>query len=116
VAFALMALAAFGANVPPALADHALGVGAVGGMIIGMITRTARGHSGLPLRVSRPEVMAYALVHLAALARVATPLLWPEGYRLALSASGALWSTAFLLYLLVYVPILSAPRADGRPG
>jgi uncharacterized protein involved in response to NO len=116
VAFALMALAAFGANVPPALADHALGVGAVGGMIIGMITRTARGHTGLPLRVSRPEVVAYVLVHLAALARVATPLAWPEGYRLALSASGALWSSAFLLYLLVYVPILSAPRADGRPG
>jgi uncharacterized protein involved in response to NO len=116
VALALMALSAFGADVPPALADHALSVGAVGGMIIGMITRTARGHSGLPLRVSRPEVLAYVLVHLAAAARVATPLVWPEAYRFALSASGALWSAAFLLYLLVYVPILSAPRVDGRPG
>ena len=115
-ALALMALSAFGADVPPALADHALSVGAVGGMIIGMITRTARGHTGLPLRVSRPEVVAYLLVHLAAAARVATPLVWAEGYRLALSASGALWSAAFLLYLLVYVPILSAARADGRPG
>jgi uncharacterized protein involved in response to NO len=116
VALVLMALAAFGADVPPALADHALSIGAVGGMIMGMITRTARGHAGLPLRVSGPEVVAYVLVHLAAAARVATPLVWPEGYRLALSASGALWSAAFLLYLLVYVPILSAPRVDGRPG
>jgi uncharacterized protein involved in response to NO len=116
VALVLMALAAFGADVPPALADHALSIGAVGGMIMGMITRTARGHAGLPLRVSGPEVVAYVLVHLAAAARVATPLVWPEGYRLALSASGALWSAAFLLYLLVYVPILSAPRVDGKPG
>jgi uncharacterized protein involved in response to NO len=116
VALALMALSAFGADVPPALADHALSVGAVGGMIIGMITRTARGHTGRPLRAGPAEVLAYALVHLAAVARVATPLVWPEAYRFALSASGALWSAAFLLYLLVYVPILSAPRVDGRPG
>jgi uncharacterized protein involved in response to NO len=55
-------------------------------------------------------------VHLAAVTRVLVPLVWSEGYRLALSASGALWSAAFLLYLLVYVPILSEPRADGKPG
>jgi uncharacterized protein involved in response to NO len=112
----LMGLAALTSAVPAVLADHALSIGAVGGMIIGMITRTARGHTGRPLRVSLPEVLAYVLVHLAAAARVLVPLAWPESYRLALSASGALWSAAFLLYLLVYVPILSEPRADGKPG
>ena len=85
-------------------------------MIIGMITRTARGHSGRPLQASRPEVAAYALVHLAAAIRVLLPLAWPEGYGLAVSASGALWSAAFLLYLIVYVPVLSRPRLDGKPG
>jgi uncharacterized protein involved in response to NO len=112
----LMGLAALGAPVPAILADHALSIGAVGGMIIGMITRTARGHTGRPLRVGPAEVLAYALVHLAAVARVLVPLGWPEGYRFALSASGALWSAAFLLYLLVYLPFLSAPRPDGKPG
>jgi uncharacterized protein involved in response to NO len=112
----LMGLAALGAPVPAILADHALSIGAVGGMIIGMITRTARGHTGRPLRAGRAEVLAYVLVHLAAVARVLVPLVWPEGYRFALSASGALWSAAFLLYLLVYVPFLSAPRPDGKPG
>lgn len=112
----LMGLALLGAPVPAVLADHALGIGAVGGMIIGMITRTARGHTGRPLRAGTAEIVAYVLVHLAAAARVLLPLLWPDGYRFALSASGALWSAAFLLYLLVYVPFLIAPRPDGRPG
>jgi uncharacterized protein involved in response to NO len=44
------------------------------------------------------------------------PLAWPEAYRVALLASGGFWSAAFLLYLLVYVPMLTRPRADGRPG
>ena len=56
------------------------------------------------------------LAHCAALARVALPLAWPNGYGLAVSAAGALWSSAFLLYLLMYLPLLIAPRMDGRPG
>jgi predicted alpha/beta-hydrolase family hydrolase len=34
----------------PSLAVHALTVGAGGGLIIGMMTRTARGHTGRPLQ------------------------------------------------------------------
>jgi uncharacterized protein involved in response to NO len=112
----LMGLAALTAAVPAVLADHALSVGAVGGMIVGMITRTARGHTGRPLQVSRPEVAAYALVHLAAGIRVLLPVAWPAGYGLAVAASGTLWSAAFLLYLIVYVPVLARPRLDGKPG
>jgi len=112
----LMGLAVFTAAVPAMLADHALSVGAVGGMILGMITRTARGHTARPLRASRPEVAAYALVHLAAGMRVIAPLAWPAGYGWAIAASSALWSAAFVAYLLVYAPILSRPRLDGKPG
>jgi uncharacterized protein involved in response to NO len=116
VGLLLMGLALLTASVPAMLADHALSVGGVGGMIIGMITRTARGHSGRPLHASLPEVAAYGLVHAAAGIRVVLPLGWSEGYGLAVAAAGALWSAAFLLYLLVYVPILSTPRLDGKPG
>jgi uncharacterized protein involved in response to NO len=34
----------------------------------------------------------------------------------SLIGSGALWSLAFLFFAIVYLPILSRPRADGRPG
>ncbi len=115
-ALLLMGLAAVTSSVPPMLADHALSVGAVGGMIIGMITRTARGHSGLPLQVGSAEVAAYVLVHLAAAFRVLLPLAWPGGYGVAVMAASALWSAAFILYVVVYAPILARPRVDGKPG
>ena len=43
-------------------AVHALTVGAIGGMTIGMMTRTARGHSGRPLVADPFEVACYVLV------------------------------------------------------
>src|SRR5690606_28016296 len=47
--------------VSPSVAVHALTVGAIGGMIIGMMTRTARGHTGRPLRASRWDTACYLL-------------------------------------------------------
>jgi len=116
VGLALLGVSAVTAAVPLVLADHAFSVGAVGGMILGMITRTARGHTGLPLRAGRLEVIAYGLVHGAAVMRVALPLVWPAAYAAAMAASSLLWSAAFLLYLFVYTPILISPRVDGKAG
>ena len=94
----LLGLASFVDGVPAVLAVHALGVGAAGGMIIGMITRTALGHSGRPLRVGAAETASYALVHVAALLRVVPALLLPTSYPAALVLSVAAWSLAFLIY------------------
>jgi uncharacterized protein involved in response to NO len=33
-----------------------------------------------------------------------------------LQGAGLAWAAGFLLYLVVYVPILCRPRVDGRPG
>ncbi len=98
------------------LADHALGVGAVGGVILGMITRTARGHTGRPLKVGRVETTAYALLIAVAALRVLVPAVLTEATRAAVALAGLLWVAAFVLYLIVYVPWLTRPRADGRPG
>ncbi|HEY0953589.1 MAG TPA: NnrS family protein [Roseateles sp.] len=111
----LRALAALGL-VAPSLAIHALTVGAVGGLIIGMVTRTARGHTGRPLRADGYEVACYVAVLLAALVRVAVPLVHPEWTLPAVQASAALWSAGFGLYAVRYWPVLSRPRLDGRPG
>ena len=48
IGFALLALAPFG-WVGASAGVHALAVGATGGLIIGMVTRTARGHTARPL-------------------------------------------------------------------
>ena len=102
--------------VPAALATHALTVGAIGGLTLGMMTRTARGHTARPLQVGSWETAAYALVHLAAFARVVVPLAFPHAYVMMVVASGVLWSVAFAIFTAVYIPILTRPRLDGQPG
>lgn len=112
---ALRAFAAIGA-VTPSIATHALTVGAIGGLVIGMMTRTARGHTGRPLRAGRSEVAAYVLVLLAAVVRVGVPLAAPTLTLPAIGLAAALWCAGFALYAVTYWPVLSRPRLDGRPG
>ncbi|MBI5910150.1 MAG: NnrS family protein [Betaproteobacteria bacterium] len=114
LALALRALAAFDL-VPAGLATHALTVGAIGGLTLGMMTRTSLGHTGRPLRAGRAEVFCYAAIQLAALTRVFLPLAFPSLTLHAIVGSGLLWSAAFGVFTVSYWPILSRPRADGRP-
>jgi uncharacterized protein involved in response to NO len=102
--------------VAPGLATHALTVGVIGGLTLGMMTRTSRGHTARPLKVGPWETSAYVLVHLAAFTRVVLPLVWSEGYGFLVLASGVLWSAAFAIFTVVYIPILTRPRLDGQPG
>ena len=112
---ALLALAQAGL-VAESAGVHALGVGATGGLIIGMITRTARGHTGRALKVGPLEIAAYALMMVAALVRVLGPLLAPQALATALNVAAGAWCLAFGLYLLQYGPWLLAARADGKDG
>lgn len=113
----LLALGLVGAGVVSGSAAlHLLAAGAMTGMIGAMITRTARGHTGRTLRAERPEVAMFALLPLAVGARLAANLFDgpARGHTLALSA--ALWSLAFVIYLLRYGPWLASPRLDGKRG
>ncbi len=115
VHLALRALAALDL-VAASAATHALTVGAIGGLILGMMTRTARGHTGRPLLASRMETAAYAMVQLAAVVRVFLPLAAPAYTMHAIVCAGALWTAAFGLFVAKFLPILTRARADGRPG
>ena len=95
---------------------HALTAGAFGGMIIGMMTRTARGHTARPLHADAFDVACYALVLLGALVRVAVPLLAPAFTVGSVLLSALLWSGGFALYAVRYAPVLMRPRLDGKPG
>ncbi len=100
------ALAAMG-WISPSVANHALTAGAIGGMVIGMMTRTALGHTGRKLVAGKTEVTCYALVAVAALVRVFVPLLNPSLIVQAVMVSALMWSAGFGLYTLRYWPILS---------
>ncbi|MDH3288943.1 MAG: NnrS family protein [Betaproteobacteria bacterium] len=102
--------------ITPGLATHALTIGAIGGMTLGMMTRTALGHTGRALAAGRAETASYVLIQLAAAARVLLPIAWPAVYLAATGVSGVLWSLAFAIFTVAYWPILTRPRVDGRVG
>lgn len=94
---------------------HLLAVGALGGLIVGMITRTALGHTGRPLAAGRADCAMYVLMQVAVLARLTAALSdWQRDALLLLA--GVSWSLTFLIYLVMYAPRLLAPRIDGREG
>ncbi len=95
---------------------HALAVGATAGLIIGMITRTGRGHTGRALKPSALEVAAYLLVAAAALVRVLLPLVAPAHTMAGLVVAAAAWAMAFALFLWVFTPWLLSSRLDGKDG
>ena len=112
VHFALRALAASGL-INASLATHALTVGALGALTLGMMTRTARGHMGWPLVAGRAEVAIYGLVLAAAVFRVLLPIAWPATYAFAIMLAGLSWTLAFGLFVVRYWPILSGPARSG---
>lgn len=90
---------------------HAFGAGATGGLILGMMCRSARGHTGRPIRASTVETAAFALVLAAALVRVAWPMLLPTHQAAGLVVAATLWCSAFLLFLARFTPWLLGPDA-----
>ena len=100
----------------PSLATHALTIGAIGGLTMGMMTRTARGHTGRPLQADGYELVAFVCVQLAALVRVFGGMASPGFHVASVQLSGLFWAAAFGIYAARYWPVLTRPRLDGKPG
>lgn len=111
---ALLAAARFDL-VPAAMALHALGAGAIGTMILAVMTRATLGHTGRSLVAVPGSAAAYLAVAGGALLRVLAPLA-PDQAVLLTVAGGALWSAGFVAFLWLYGGMLLRPRIDGRPG
>jgi len=112
---ALRALTEFG-WLGGSYALHALTVGAIGGMTLGMMVRTARGHTGRVLLADNSELTMFLLVQAAALVRVFAGIASPALYLPSIEVSGLLWAAAFALYAVRYWPVLTRPRLDGKLG
>jgi len=97
-------------------AIHALTTGAIGGLTLGMMTRTARGHTARPLLADGFELTCFLLIQAAALVRVFGGMVSATLYLPSIQVSGVLWALAFGIYAVRYWPVLSRPRLDGKPG
>ncbi|MDF8358536.1 NnrS family protein [Ensifer adhaerens] len=118
-AFVPLGFLAISAGAIELLADypvmHVLTVGVIAFMMLAVMTRATRGHTGRPLVGSALTSASYVAIAGAALIRPLAEVL-PEHYHHLIALSGALWSAAFVLFTLEYGPMLvrerRAPRAS----
>ncbi|MBW8318456.1 MAG: NnrS family protein [Arenimonas sp.] len=112
-AFIPLGLLAIALGTQGYLADtavlHVLTVGAMATMMLAVMARATRGHTGRVLAASPMTTLSYVAILLAALLRPAADLL--PGYRTELlTAAGLFWIAAFALFVYEYGPMLARVR------
>jgi uncharacterized protein involved in response to NO len=113
IGFLLQAANAWLAWLPPSTALHAWTAGAIGTMPLAVMTRATLGHTGRALHAGHGTTTIYALVTLAAVARLLAPLAGSD-YLTAVWASGAAWCAAFALFAVLYVRPLAWPAPPAK--
>ena len=109
VGLALLAAFQFGASLPQSAAVHALTAGAMGTMILAVMSRASLGHTGRELRAGPTTSTMYVLVTIGAALRVAASL-GALDYRIGMEVAGVFWIGSFVLFVFNYGPILFRPR------
>lgn len=100
-------------GIRAALHVHVIAMGGFSVLIIGMLTRTALGHLGRPLKLDSSMQASYWLMLLAVALRLGA--LAPSNHAaLLLQLSALAWIGVFALYLWRFFPMLIRPRADAR--
>ena len=88
---------------------HLVGIGGVGGMTVSVMSRAVLGHTGRALVATGPVAIAYALVPLAALARLGAAT-YPDLHYPATLTAAVLWILAFTLFTTALWPVFWGPR------
>jgi len=114
--FIVLALYAAGYTASLSAALHCFTAGAMGGMILAMISRVTLGHTGRPLQPPKLMSVGYIAIIVGAILRVIFPGWFPEGSSWAIGFAGGLWILGYGIYVFYYGPMLVSTRADGRPG
>lgn len=97
----------------PSSATHALTVGALGTLTLGMMGWVGLAHTGRAVGSSPAMIFAYISITAAAVIRVTGPIVAPTHYIALLGWSGVLWSAAFVAYVIGYSRALFSPAAKG---
>ena len=105
----MAALQYAGVDLPRVLPVHTIAMAGFSVLIIGMVTRTALGHTGRPLATDRTMRASYWLMLIAVALRLAAIASTPATAAL-LHMAGAAWIASLALYLWQFTPILIRPR------
>ncbi len=114
IGLALLGIAGLTATLLPSAALHMLTIGAMGTMILAVMTRATLGHGGRELRADGFTTAAYVLVSVAAAARLVATLA-PDHHDPILLAAGICWIAAFGMFVVRYAPIL-VPGRNASPA
>jgi uncharacterized protein involved in response to NO len=102
--------------ITPNLGLHVITLGGLSTISLGMMARVALGHTGRKIESPAIVTAAFLLLTAAVVVRGGLPLVWTSGYVTSITVGATLWSLAFGIYMLRYIPILILGRVDGRPG
>lgn len=99
------------------LALHALTIGGIGLMTMGMMVRVSMGHSGRKLFAPVLIPAAFIALNIAVVVRVILPIMMStQNYPALVLISALIWVAAFGIFVIKMSPIYLSPRVDGRPG
>lgn len=93
---------------------HALTVGCIGSMILGMMCRVTLGHTGRDMKADALTVLGFVVMQGVVILRVLGPWLMPAYMTQWIVISATLWALCFAIYLYVYGGMLFVPRPDGE--
>ncbi|MBX6327559.1 MAG: NnrS family protein [Pseudolabrys sp.] len=105
--FLLVGASALTAAVPSTAGIHAWTTGAIGLMTLAVMTRATLGHTGQALQAGPATQAVYALVLAAALLRIGAAF---AGSYALLEWAGAAWIIGFVVFVVVYGPLLVASK------
>lgn len=99
------------------LGVHLIAVGGIGSLTVGMMARTAAGHTGRAIYPApKGLTAAFVLMIAAACVRSLTVFAPAAYYPAAIRLSAALFALSLAIYCIRYAPWLIRPRLDGRAG
>ncbi len=109
IGFIMLALSQITPTVSHSQAIHAITVGAMGGMILSMISRVSMGHTGRAIATGKTMTFALVAIVFAFVIRVFGSY-WTTDYNEVISTAVFFWVIAYGCFFVVYLPILSKPR------
>lgn len=101
--------------VPALLPVHAYAVGGIGMITVSMMARVTLGHTGRNVHKAPPVIgLLLAGMLLATTSRVFMPLVDPTHLTFWIWAAAGAWIASFLLFMVVFGPMLVSKRIDNQ--
>jgi uncharacterized protein involved in response to NO len=93
---------------------HVFTVGVMGLILPAMIVRISKGHTGREVVFTTADKVALWIMIAGFIVRIVAPQFYPASYNMWLHLAATCWFLAFGLLAWRFIPMLLAPRVDGK--